>query len=449
MSTLSSLTSSVFQDVLVAKLGITLFFAAVALSLALSATVVFVNAQESGSGGDGSSTSGAEGTQASVDVAGVYLSGPYPGGAPSCAVGQTPIMHFESGFGYYYFSGQCEFTGCPDGYQQNGDSCDATPACVADYGQACSGSNQCGVLNGTVQCDGSCSVGGPTLPNTYGWACGSAANSCGMTNRGTIACDGVTCDALTPPENMCRDNRPSGCGSGTRNDTCRPLSCEPTTASSCGQTATYYPCRTGSDAFVITGTPDTSIPFCPGWRNPDSPNAGSQCWSAPNACGERIEGVIQNSGLCNASSPPNSCMLPGSGGGWTGSASPSGGGSPVPTYVPIPEPLPQPPSFVPFTTTAPGFVFNASGHLQARPTLVRANEKTRLYWKLTNVSSCTVTGTNGDSWSGSHSGNSGALSSAIVTRTTYTLRCTALPRSGGANITESVIINIAPRFNES
>ena len=47
---------------------------------------------------------------------------------------------------------------------------------------------------------------------------------------------------------------------------------------------------------------------------------------------------------------------------------------------------------------------NLTGHLQTRPTIVPKGKTTRVFWNISNVSSCTVTGTNGDSWSGSTSG---------------------------------------------
>ncbi len=312
--------------------------------------------------------------------------------------------------------------------------------CHPQTGQSCSGSNQCGTLYGTIQCNGACSVGGPTLPVTYGWGCQSSANACGMTNWGTIGCDGSSCNAGRPSDSLCAPPTP---------DVITPPICtqSPTTATACGQTSTYNPC---TGAFNTVGTFDPSIPGCS--ASGGSSAAGGQCWSAPNACGERTEGVIQGSGLCNASPPPNSCMLPGGGGGSSGSGgwSPSGGGSPIPTYDPIPEPPPPPPppSFQSFTTTAPGQIFNASGHLQARPTLIRRETITRVYWNVSNVSSCSVTGTNGDAWSGNTSGTSGATTSPLQTRTVYTLRCTSLPGSGAANVNESVTINIAPRFIE-
>ncbi len=402
------------------------------VTLALGAFVV--RADDS----DGSASAAA--TNNATELPQFYQQGTPPG-APDCPVGQTPVMWFQPDTGYF-FSGSCQFTGCPAGYQDVGGHCEI----IHETPQQCSGSNACGTLYGTIQPDGRCSVGGPTLHPNYEAPCSSTPNLCNMRNGGRIGCDGFTCEASPPPDNMCRVTDtplPSGCGAGTRNDTCPPpTNCTPTTATSCGETSTYYPCNPIGSQFVTV--PNPASPACTA-SVPST--AGGQCWSAPNDCGQRTEGVIQWSGLCNASPPP-SCMLSSGGGGWSGAT--SGGGSPIPTYDPIPEPPPPPPppSFVRFTTTEPGQIFNASGHLQARPTLIRTTTVSRLYWNVTNVSSCSVTGTNGDTWSGSASGTAGATTSPLETRTIYKLQCTSLPGSGAANVNESVTINIAPQFNE-
>src|SRR6185369_15138524 len=130
-----------------------------------------------------------------------------------------------------------------------------TPPNPAWYGQACSATSACGTNNGTKDCDGNCSATAPPVytdawcqsigwdslwsgPNAacIGWcqcnagrsyvdnvapigdgrggtcqgscaanqgnACTSAGNSCGMTNAGTIQCDG-SCSASIPPDSWC------------------------------------------------------------------------------------------------------------------------------------------------------------------------------------------------------------------------------------------------------
>jgi hypothetical protein len=88
---------------------------------------------------------------------------------------------------------------------------------------------------------------------------------------------------------------------------------------------------------------------------------------------------------------------------------------------------------------------NLSGHLQARPTIVQKGKTTRIFWNTSNVSSCTVTGTNSDTWSGSTSGNPGKTSGPINQQTIYSLQCTALDSS---TYQESTTVNLVPAYQE-
>lgn len=106
---------------------------------------------------------------------------------------------------------------------------------------------------------------------------------------------------------------------------------------------------------------------------------------------------------------------------------------------------PPPPETGEFGATNGGAAFTASGHLQAKPQLVRSGAVTYVYWNLTNVSSCAVTGSNGNSWTGSFSGTAGKTSLPIVQRTTFTLSCTGLDSS---TVTESQVVNVIPVFQE-
>ncbi|HVU75235.1 MAG TPA: hypothetical protein VHD38_00115 [Candidatus Paceibacterota bacterium] len=116
--------------------------------------------------------------------------------------------------------------------------------------------------------------------------------------------------------------------------------------------------------------------------------------------------------------------------------------------------LPPPPSYTQFTATfadsggGTPTTFTATGHLQAKPLLVRSGTPARLYWSVSNAASCTVTGTNGDSFSGASSPSSGQVTGALLSQTTYTLLCHSLPKVSPATVTESVQVNIAPVFQE-
>lgn len=80
------------------------------------------------------------------------------------------------------------------------------------------------------------------------------------------------------------------------------------------------------------------------------------------------------------------------------------------------------------------------------PTLVQRGETVSLEWSVKNVraGSCTLSGTNGDSWK--LTGTSGAqTSSAIQSEATYTLSCTDL---NGKKVNVSKTVKIAPAFRE-
>ena len=86
-----------------------------------------------------------------------------------------------------------------------------------------------------------------------------------------------------------------------------------------------------------------------------------------------------------------------------------------------------------------------SGHLQIRPQLTRRGGITHIYWDLEDVDSCTVTGTNGNSWTLNSSGPDGQDSSPIYDTVVYTLNCTGLDSS---IITETATAGVVPVFQE-
>lgn len=100
------------------------------------------------------------------------------------------------------------------------------------------------------------------------------------------------------------------------------------------------------------------------------------------------------------------------------------------------------------TNPTPDFVDDGdySGHLQARPQVVRPGRTTRIHWNVDNVESCTVTGSNGDSWTALDSGNPGKVSSAISERTSYTLDCDTYGDT--AFSPETIYVNVVPVFQE-
>lgn len=80
--------------------------------------------------------------------------------------------------------------------------------------------------------------------------------------------------------------------------------------------------------------------------------------------------------------------------------------------------------------------------LEARPTLVRSGDTSTVTWSATGVVSCTVTGTNGDSWTGPV-GTHGTL--PIMAQTVYTLSCQL---DDGETLASTATVNVTPQFEE-
>lgn len=76
--------------------------------------------------------------------------------------------------------------------------------------------------------------------------------------------------------------------------------------------------------------------------------------------------------------------------------------------------------------------------LDVYPNLVMANDVTKVTWTSIETTSCTVTGSNGDSWTGL-SGEK--VSSPITGETTYTLNCVAFD---GSTVTDTKKVNVSP-----
>ena len=84
--------------------------------------------------------------------------------------------------------------------------------------------------------------------------------------------------------------------------------------------------------------------------------------------------------------------------------------------------------------------------LKAIPSLVHQGDTTQVSWTTSNVSSCAVTSTNDDSWSALTGTNE--VSNPITSQTTFTLHCNGYAGANPGTISKSVIVNIAPSFEE-
>jgi len=200
------------------------------------------------------------------------------------------------------------------------------------------------------------------------------------------------------------------------------------------------------------------------------------CTSTPNACGQTASGHLVN-GSCNASTPSNSgcppsCTLVSSpstivagspasltwscsnatsctaaGGFDTGGAPNNSSGVSV---------LPTNTSNYQISCTGPGgtapsnivtvTVLHPAAYITATPLRVASGAATTLSWSATDVSSCSITGTDGFAWS------SGAVTSVatttasrtISTQSKYTITCSTQT----APVSSSVIVNVLPSFQE-
>jgi hypothetical protein len=79
------------------------------------------------------------------------------------------------------------------------------------------------------------------------------------------------------------------------------------------------------------------------------------------------------------------------------------------------------------------------------PLIVNQGTPTNVSWEVRNVSSCSVSSTNGDSWTGL---TGTKVSGAINAQTVFSLTCAALAGSGAPNVTRTATVNIVPVFEE-
>ena len=84
--------------------------------------------------------------------------------------------------------------------------------------------------------------------------------------------------------------------------------------------------------------------------------------------------------------------------------------------------------------------------LSASSSLVHSGDIATVSWTSQNVTSCTVSGTNGDSWTGLSS--SGKTSLPILAQTIYNLHCIGYVGANPSAIDKSVTVNIIPGFEE-
>lgn len=84
-------------------------------------------------------------------------------------------------------------------------------------------------------------------------------------------------------------------------------------------------------------------------------------------------------------------------------------------------------------------------NIRAIPSLVSRGATTKVHWSTNNMTACTVTGSNADTWSGITSPVGGSTSSAITDRVVYTLSCT---NAATQTFTKQAVVNILPSWKE-
>jgi hypothetical protein len=89
-----------------------------------------------------------------------------------------------------------------------------------------------------------------------------------------------------------------------------------------------------------------------------------------------------------------------------------------------------------------------TGHLQVQPQILPTGLPVHIYWNVSHVQSCAVSGDNGDSWTGLSSGSAGKTSSPIVQKTIFTMHCTTLEGATPASFDEQQTVNVLPIFQE-
>ena len=263
--------------------------------------------------------------------------------------------------------------------------------------------NSAGVLT-SVACNNgvTATIAGAEDPcvSNQGASCTSAPNSCGMVNGGgTIQCSG-SCSASPPPDSQC----PVTTTPPTVTDT---NTCVSNTGQACTSAANSCGMVNGGGTIACNGSCSSAVP-------------------SDNLCEQPVvEDVCMPAYICSGSAIVNTCTNTvvqqcsyGCSSGSSCAAAPS---------------------------------LTIVDHLHAQPSLVRQGGTTRLFWHVTNASSCTVTENNptiSDSWTDSDSGTAGKLSSAIGSQTVYTLHCTGLPEATPVSISETATVDIVPIFQE-
>lgn len=348
---------------------------------------------------------------------------------------------------------KCEFT-CNSGYVKSGNTC--IPACTAGQvwnGSACVSACPAGQTWDGTACVSACPTGQtwngstcvPTCPEGQTWN-GSACVS--MCSAGQVW-DGTAC--ITPAFS-CTGSVPTNSTLCAGDNVGLTADMPRTLVASCSASKCEYLCSSG-----YTKSGNICVSVCASgqvWNGSACVTScpGGQTWNG-TAC-VCPSGTSWNGSACVAFCTGGqvwngaSCVCP-SGQSWNGTMCV---GSCVDTYFCQGNNLyhqstscvntlsqtcsygcssgmcnPQPAADITFTVT---------------PLLLRKGETAQATWSTNNMTSCTVTSTNGASWSGT-SGTE--VSPAIQAQTVFTIRCNS---NTGSIVTKTATVNIIPVFCE-
>lgn len=266
------------------------------------------------------------------------------------------------------------------------NSC-TTGSCISQpnaCGQVSAGTYQTCTVSGSTSCNAST----PSLPNGYGDSC-QRTNSCGNTASGTIGCDG-TCNAAPP--GSCNPFAPSISAGACTVGELYTVSVSATDPE--GESIRY-----GVD-WDNDGVVDQYMPS-EGYVASGTTRSAGNIFSSEGVKTIRIRTENESGSISSFTSHTFTC---------TGSGSPLlDGGEEI------------------------------DGAITAQPLLVRSGEPTTLVWDTNGVESCTVSGTNDDSFEGTSGTES---SSALTSQTTFVLDC------DDGTVLDSVTVNIVPLFEE-
>lgn len=234
----------------------------------------------------------------------------------------------------------------------------------------------------------------------------------------------------------------SACG-----ESCGPQTCY-SAPNSCGATQAWQITRCSDpDHGTSSGPTCADNPLPP----PPVPERYGQSCTSINLCGIQATGTVQCDGRCSANAPlptafGQGCTIRNRCGSANGTVGCNGqcNVSRYPTCLnPDDSVTGGDDGWTEVTINDDGRFTgqnygNIGVQISVSPSLVRSGQRTVVRWNSAEMTSCTVTGTNGDTWTGLQGEE---ITRPITLRVTYTISCTAFD---GRVLTDSAVVGLAP-----